>query len=123
MLELNLSASNVRAAEAEGKRRFIFQLNTAESESLYFNTDTQESLERWIEVISVAATSRLEHSTTMSEDELEIGVGDTERLSEKTPDDSRGSRESIPSPVPERKESLRKSRVNGDTLESHDSKG
>ena len=122
-MELNLSASNVRAAEAEGKRRFIFQLNTAESESLYFNTDTQESLERWIEVISVAATSRLEHSTAMSEDELEISVGDTERLSEETPDESRGSRESIPSPVPERKESLRKTRVNRDTLESHDSKG
>ena len=122
MLELNLSASNVRAAEAEGKRRFIFQLNTAESESLYFNTDTQESMERWIEVISVAATSRLEHSVTMSEDELDVGVGDGEPSTEETSEDRHGSRDSIPSPVPERKESLRKTRVNGDTLESEEQK-
>ena len=79
-------------------------------------------MERWIEVISVAATSRLEHSVTMSEDELEGDFGDAERLSEERPGDSRGSRESIPSPVPERKESLRKARVNGETLESHDAK-
>lgn len=71
MLELNLSGCNVRSAEAEGRRKFIFQLNTAESESLYFNTDTKESLERWVEVISVAATSRLENSVTLSEEELE----------------------------------------------------
>lgn len=71
VLELNLSACNVRAAEAEGKRRFIFQLNTAEGESLYFNADTKASLERWIEVISVVATSREESSVTCSEEEID----------------------------------------------------
>lgn len=106
MLELNLSACNVRAAEAEGKRRFIFQLNTAESEALYFNTDSQDSLERWIEVISVAATSGLDYSVAMSEDELDVGAG--EETNEEITEDRRGSRESIPSPVPERRESLRK---------------
>ena len=110
----------MRVAEAEGKRRCIFQLNTAESESLYFNTDSEESLERWIEVISVAATSRLESSVTMSEDELDVGVGDGERSAEEITDDPRGSRDSIPSPVPERKESLRKPRVNGDTSGSQE---
>ena len=122
VLELNLSASNVRAAEAEGKRRFIFQLNTAESESLYFNTDTLDSLDRWIEVISVAATSRLENSVTMSEDELDVGVGDGEPSTEETSDDRRASRDSIPSPVPERKESLKKARVNGSTLGTEEQK-
>ena len=122
MLELNLSACNVRAAEAEGKRRFIFQLNTAESESLYFNADSEESLDRWIEVISVAATSRLENSVTMSEDELDVVVRHGEQSIEEISDDRRGSRESIPSPVPVRKESLRKPRVNRDTLGSEERK-
>ncbi|XP_028393685.1 uncharacterized protein LOC114518010 isoform X2 [Dendronephthya gigantea] len=120
VLELNLSACNVRAAEAEGKRRFIFQLNTAESESLYFNTDSQDSLERWIEVISVAATSRRDLSVAISEDELDVGVG--EETNEETADERNGSRESIPSPVPERRESLRKRDAANNNEENVDQK-
>ena len=71
MFDVNLSACNVRAAEAEGKRKYIFQLNISEEESLHFNADTKESLQRWLEVISVATTSRRENSLALSEDELD----------------------------------------------------
>lgn len=108
VLEVNLSACNVRVAETEGKRRFIFQLNTEENESLYFNVDTQDNLHRWIEVISIAATLRSELSATISEDELDVSHVEADQSTVDTSDERLGSHDSIPLPIPERKESLRK---------------